>query len=67
MTSYQKLKSQNERLKKEIQILIYEPNSGQALAIRAGWELKRHLEEAVWGGQRDCTSIGRGILNQISK
>lgn len=67
MTSYQKLKSQNERLKKEIEILLYEPNSGQALGIRATWELKRQFEKVVWARQSDCISVGNGILNQITK
>lgn len=65
MTSYQKVKSQNAELRKQIAILIDSPNSTQALEIKMAHNFYKKIETAIWFG--NPKNLNTGILTQIIK
>lgn len=50
MTTYQKLKAENERLKQNIRTLVLNPNSMDAIAISLFVKLEIEFEKAVFAG-----------------
>lgn len=53
LSSYQKLKAENENLYRDLLSLVKDYNSAESLFVRAAIELKINLEEAVFFGDRD--------------
>ncbi len=49
-TSYQKLKAENKKLKKDIFWMVMNPNSVRAIIIKNRWKMIFELEMAVWKG-----------------
>lgn len=62
MNSYQKLKKENEELKKKIAVLCDSPLSLEAVCIKVEHKLKLEIESAVWDGE-----LSGEYLNQSTK
>lgn len=62
-TSYQKLKEENQKLKKEIHILVNERNSPEGIKLH--FKYSRPIMTPILFGQRN--SLGKGLLDQIEK
>lgn len=69
LSSYQKLKQQVEQLKKEKRILVLEPDSMEAIQIRAVVVTGSELDNAILQGSRFGKGNGilDGINNQLKK
>jgi hypothetical protein len=50
MNSYQKLKAQIRNLQTKLMIVCNEPNSQNAIYIKAEEKLKYSIEKAIWEG-----------------
>ncbi len=50
MTSYQKLKKENKKLKEIIDALIFRPDSADALHYKFNYKLVRDTENAIMAG-----------------
>jgi hypothetical protein len=48
MNSYQKLKKENAKLKRDIRILIDKPDSYDAMWVKTEYRLDRGMEEVIW-------------------
>lgn len=55
MSSYKKLKAENEKLKREISLLVNKPNEIDAIIIRQQYQLKQAIEEMCFMGE--CAEI----------
>ncbi len=55
MSSYKKLKAENEKLKREISILVNKPNEIDAIIIRQQYQMKQAIEEMYFMGE--CAQI----------
>lgn len=73
LSSYQKLKQENERLKgviaqkeAEIYVLIRHPKSPQAAEINLRHELTYALDDEIWLGSADKPVTG-GLWKQIAE
>lgn len=51
-TSYQKLKHDNDKLKKEIYSILGENGFENQIISTAVWKMKIELEKQIWGGHR---------------
>lgn len=50
VTTYQRLKAENKRLRKEIYIILFEPDSFEAIEIKFGYSLLNDIEKAIMAG-----------------
>ena len=50
MNSYQKLKKENEKIKKELDALVNDPDSAFSLLVKMKYKLIRQTEEAIMFG-----------------
>lgn len=54
MNSYQKLKAENQKLRRDIIILVKEPQSAkehfEQLAVKMNWQMRLDVEKAVMFG-----------------
>lgn len=50
MTTYQKLKEQNKRLREDLYHVINYPTSQRSLQIKLEWMLKKKMEEQFMAG-----------------
>lgn len=68
LSAYQKLKQENERLRKQLRVLVLDPNSLDALGIRAMIKTESSLEKSVWAGSAEitCSTGFEGLLKQIT-
>jgi len=69
MTSYQKLKQQNEALTREVILLSTRPDSMEAISIRAKWQTVSEAEYAVWAVpyNPDADHYNAGILALLAR
>lgn len=66
--SYQKLKDKISKLEKDINTLVFHPESYEANLIRARKGFKRDTENAILSGERKPDlKTGGGILDQYQK
>lgn len=65
MTSYQKIKADNERLRLEIFALVNAPDSVEAISIKHKYKMIIQVEKAVWMGD-STANIFNGFLKQIA-
>lgn len=56
MTSYQKLKEENKRLKGYIEALIFNPDGAEATHIKFNYKLVRDTENAIMAGNPTPTT-----------
>jgi len=69
LSSYQKLKRENKRLKQKIYFLIKEPDSSEAVMIRTGYILQYNILDTIMFGcskQKEDTYT-YGVLGRIKK
>ena len=66
MTSYQKLKAENLKLKQDLITLSTYPDSVKAIIIKAEWVMISKTEEALWMGNNEMPQVFKGFLDQIS-
>jgi 1-aminocyclopropane-1-carboxylate deaminase/D-cysteine desulfhydrase-like pyridoxal-dependent ACC family enzyme len=50
MTSYQKLKAENAKLKHDIYTLIRKPNTMEGVLTNMQYDIMFSIEDMVWGG-----------------
>jgi hypothetical protein len=50
MTTYQKLKHENDKLKQDLMHLVNYPESVRSAQIKLEWMLKKKMEDAIWAG-----------------
>lgn len=50
MTTYQRLKAENKKLKRELQIILFEPDSYEAQSIKFGYSLLNDIEKQIMFG-----------------
>lgn len=64
LSSYQKLKRKNEKLRQEIRALIEKPDSSEALAIRSRHTLRYDMENAIMFGFQNNTEDSHGFYKR---
>lgn len=52
MTSYQKLKAENEKLRDEIDVLVNRYDSKEGMTIRFSYKIKQDIEDTIYFGTR---------------
>lgn len=62
-TNYDKVIKENERLKKDIYILIEKQGGSDYMGVISRWKLKYQLENAIWFGSREGFNKLNGIIN----
>lgn len=65
LSTYQKLKQENEKLKQDLITLATSPNSHEGICIKAEWVQISKLEEALWLGSNQMPAVLQGLLNQV--
>jgi len=67
MTTYQRLKKENEQMRRELDIVCNEPNSREGFSIKSKYRFKRKIEEQFWNGDTTKQEYRmQGIITQIS-
>ena len=51
LTSYQRLKLENDRLKEEIRLLIFKPDSVMSSLVKLKYKVTKNVEDAMWYGE----------------
>ena len=65
LSSYQKLKQENRKLKKEIRELVVNPESSKSKLIATRVDLEAQLEESIWFGNPTRSKSPEGIFPQV--
>lgn len=65
-TTYQRLKRENRELRQKLAILISDPNSMEALAIKQEVAVSVDIERAIWQGDV-IGNKNEGLINLIIK
>ncbi len=52
MSSYQKLKAENQRLKNDIYLLVMDADGFQGMGVAARYRLQYDMDKMVWFGER---------------
>ena len=66
MTPYQKLKAENERLRRDLIEVCTNPNSYLSFIIKKGYKLNRDLSNAIMAGEPNLNRMEyKGIIPQI--
>lgn len=55
LSTYQRLKQENMDLKQELYILVGDPDSHEAMAIKLRWNMRINLSKIVWRGSPTAT------------
>lgn len=67
MTSYQKLKAENAKLREHIHTLITKRGTAEELLVRENYKMQYHIEDAVWQGSHESLpSSFHGLIPHIS-
>lgn len=67
MTTYQRLKKENEKLRLQLFAIANDPESIEAKNIIASYRLQLKAEETFWCGDSELVkNIFTGILNKIT-
>lgn len=64
LSSYQKLKAENDRLKSDLSVLALYPESKKGVTIKMEWTTKVNIETAVWAGD-SSSQTSEGFLKSI--
>jgi len=67
MTTYQRLKLENEKLKQELFVLANKPDSIDGIIIKNKWVFKKKLEDATMAGDIDGKMFFGGLLNRVEQ
>lgn len=67
ISAYQKLKQENERLRKNIDILVLKPNSIEGICLKRQVRIMHETEKAIWSGEpfSDANNKFTGIFSKI--
>lgn len=65
MTTYQRLKAENLKLKQELILLANEPNSIDGIIIKNKWVFTKKAEDAYMAGNINDKVIFYGLLSRI--
>ena len=67
MTTYQKLKAENLKLKKELIEISTRPDSTASLLIRSRWIMSKKIEDAYFLGSADFKSMRfEGLIDKLT-
>jgi len=66
MTTYQKLKAENLKLKQQLIELSTNPDSTESIMIKAEWIYISTMEEALWLGDSNILpKVFKGLYDQL--
>jgi hypothetical protein len=62
MTSYQRLKAANAKLKEDIRKLVMEPESEEGLITKMEYQIEYEFEKVIWHGSTSTPTSFNGII-----
>ena len=65
MTTYQKLKAENKKLRESLQELVLRPDSGESALIKYSVKISASVENAFFFGSPEVSTKLNGFINLL--